>query len=84
MLIADLTLSYSFVDGGLVNAPDWAENARLSFTVNNLGDDFGETSVVKRVSSEGMVLAGGRHQPDRRSTEGYSTCRCTCPYNRAV
>ena len=58
--IADLTLSYSFVDGGLVNAPDWAENARLSFTVNNLGDDFG---TVQTVSSEGMVLEGAGTNP---------------------
>ena len=58
--IADLTLSYSFVDGGLVNAPDWAENARLSLTVNNLGDDFG---TVQTVDSEGLVLEGAGTNP---------------------
>ena len=51
--IADLTLTYSFVDGGLINAPDWAEGARLSLTVNNLGDDYGSTHTV---NDEGMVL----------------------------
>ena len=44
--ILDLTLSYSFVEGGLLGVPGWAEGARVSFTVNNLGNDFGETSVV--------------------------------------
>ena len=43
--ILDLTLSYSFVEGGLLGVPGWAEGARVSFTVNNLGNDFGETSV---------------------------------------
>ena len=59
--IADLTLSYNFVDGGLLGSvPGWAENARLSFTVNNLGDDFG---TVRTVSSEGMVLVGSGTNP---------------------
>ena len=59
--IADLTLSYNFVDGGLLSSvPGWAENARLSFTVNNLGDDFG---TVRTVSSEGMVLEGAGTNP---------------------
>ena len=44
--ILDLTLSYSFVEGGLLGVPGWAEGARVSFTMNNLGNDFGETSVV--------------------------------------
>ena len=44
--ILDLTLSYSFVEDGLLGVPGWAEGARVSFTVNNLGNDFGETSVV--------------------------------------
>lgn len=44
--ILDLTLSYSFVDGGLLGVPGWAEGARVSFTVNNLGNDFGETQVT--------------------------------------
>ena len=43
--ILDLTLSYSFVEGGLLGVPGWAEGARVSFTVNNMGNDFGETHV---------------------------------------
>ena len=59
--IADLTLSYSFVDGGLVsNVPGWAEGARLSLTVNNLGDDYG---TVRTVSDEGMELEGNDTNP---------------------
>ena len=58
--IADLTLSYSFIDGGLVSAPDWAENARLSLTVNNLGDDFGS---VHTVNDDGMVLENSSTNP---------------------
>ena len=50
--LTDLTLSYSFVDGGLLGVPAWAENARLSLTVNNLGDDFGETSVFNEDGEE--------------------------------
>ncbi len=51
--ILDLTLSYSFVEDGLLGVPGWAEGARVSFTVNNLGNNFGETSVV---SDEGEEL----------------------------
>ena len=59
--IADLTLSYSFVDGGLVsNVPGWAEGARLSLTVNNLGDDYG---TVRTVNDEGMELEGSDTNP---------------------
>ena len=59
--IADLTLSYSFVDGGLVSSvPGWAEGARLSLTVNNLGDDFGS---VRTVDAEGMKLEGSNTNP---------------------
>ena len=59
--IADLTVSYSFVDGGLVsNVPGWAEDARLSLTVNNLGDDFGS---VRTMNDEGMELEGSSTNP---------------------
>ncbi len=58
--LTDLTLSYSFVDGGLLSAPDWAENARLSLTVNNVGDDFG---TVRVVDGEGMMLEGNETNP---------------------
>ena len=59
--IADLTLSYNFVDGGLVsNVPGWAEGARLSLKVNNLGDDFG---TVRTVNDEGMELEGNDTNP---------------------
>ena len=59
--IADLTLSYSFVDGGLVSSvPGWAEGARLSLTVNNLGDDYGS---VRTVNAEGMELVGNNLNP---------------------
>ncbi len=58
--IADLTLIYNFVDGGLLGVPDWAEGARLSLTVNNLGDDFG---TVRTVDAEGMVLEGNNTNP---------------------
>ena len=50
--ILDLTLSYSFVEGGLLGVPGWAEGARVSFTVNNLGNDFGETSGVNEDGEE--------------------------------
>ena len=59
--IADLTLSYSFNDGGLVSSvPGWAEGARLSLTVNNLGDDFG---TIRTTNEEGMVLEGQETNP---------------------
>lgn len=59
--IADLTLSYNFVDGGLLsNVPGWAEGARLSLTVNNLGDDFGSVSTS---NDEGMELEGQGTNP---------------------
>lgn len=43
--LLNLTLSYDFVAGGLLPAPRFMQGARLRFTVNNLGDDFGSTSV---------------------------------------
>ena len=52
--ILDLTLSYSFVEGGLLGVPGWVEGARVSFTVNNLGNNFGETSVENDEGEEGM------------------------------
>ena len=59
--IADLTLSYSFNDGGLISSvPGWAEGARLSLTVNNLGDDFG---TIRTTNEEGMVLEGQETNP---------------------
>ena len=59
--IADLTLSYSFNDGGLVSSvPGWAEGARLSLTVNNLGDDFG---TIRTTNDEGMLLEGNQINP---------------------
>ena len=44
--LIDLRLSYHFGEGTLLPSPDWAAGTRVSLTVNNLGDSFGETSSV--------------------------------------
>ena len=43
--LLDLTLSYEFGAGGLLPTPEFLDGGRLVFTVNNLGDKFGETDV---------------------------------------
>ena len=60
--LTDLTLSYSFIDGGLVNAPEWARDARLSLTVNNLGDDFGESRTFNDEGEE-LTQTGTSRSP---------------------
>ena len=55
--IIDLRLGYDIGQGTLLPSPDWAKGARVSLTVNNLGDSFGESSVVGSVGEEVSVSA---------------------------
>ena len=55
--IIDLRLGYDIGEGTLLPSPDWAKGARVSLTVNNLGDSFGESSVVDSVGEEVSVSA---------------------------
>ncbi len=57
--IVDLRLSYNFAEGGLLSVPGWAEGARLSFIVNNVGNKFGKTQLL---NEEGMMLE--QSEPD--------------------
>ncbi len=41
--IVDLRLGYTLSEDGWIPAPSWAADTRISFTVNNLNDSFGET-----------------------------------------
>ena len=56
--IVDLRLSYDFGEGTLLPLPGWAEKARVSFTVNNLNDAFGESTTVAGGVEEVRVSAG--------------------------
>ncbi len=56
--IIDLRLGYDIGAGTLLPSPDWAKGARVSLTVNNLGDSFGESSVVGSVGEEVSVSSG--------------------------
>ena len=41
--VIDLSLRYSFSEGRLFPAPAWARDTRVTLTVNNVRDSFGET-----------------------------------------
>ena len=56
--LIDLRLGYDIGEGTLLPSPDWAKGARVSLTVNNLGDSFGESSVVDSVGEEVSVSSG--------------------------
>lgn len=56
--IVDLRLSYDFGEGTLLPSPGWAEKARVSFTVNNLNDSFGESTSLSDGVEEVRVAAG--------------------------
>ena len=43
--LLDVTLSYQFGPGGLLPTPAMLDGGRIIFTVNNLTDDFGETTI---------------------------------------
>ena len=53
--LVDLRLGYDIGQGTLLPSPDWAKGARVSLTVNNLNDSFGESSVVSSVGEEVSV-----------------------------
>ena len=55
LTIIDLRLGYDIGEGTLLPAPDWAKGARVSLTVNNLGDSFGESSIVDSGGEEVSV-----------------------------
>ena len=58
--ITDLRVSYHFAAGGLLPTPAWAEGARLTLTVNNLGDNYGKTRVT---NDEGEALSQQASDP---------------------
>ena len=58
--LLDLTLSYQFGAGGLLPTPRFLDGGRLSFVVNNLTDEFGETKVF---GSDGQPLPQSSPDP---------------------
>ena len=55
--IVDLRLSYDIGEGTLLPSPDWAKGARVSLTVNNLSDSFGESERSSSAGGREMVVS---------------------------
>ena len=55
--IIDLRLAYDIGQGTLLPSPSWAKGARVSFTINNLNDSFGESTAVNEEGYEVRVPA---------------------------
>lgn len=55
--IIDLRLAYDIGQGTLLPSPNWAEGARVSLTINNLGDSFGEATTSGSEGHEVRVAA---------------------------
>ena len=60
--LLDLTLSYEFGSGGLLPTPAILDGGRIIFTVNNLTDDFGETSIYNQ-DGEALMQASSDPSP---------------------
>ena len=58
--LLDLTIRYQFGPGGLLPTPGMLDGAQIIFTVNNLTDDFGETSIYNQ---DGMQLQQSSSDP---------------------
>ena len=60
--IMDLRLGYDIGQGTLLPSPNWAKGTRISLTVNNLGDSFGETSSMNE-AGEALELGSASRSP---------------------
>ena len=56
--IIDVRLAYDIGQGTLLPSPNWAKGARVSFTINNLNDSYGESTSLTTDGYEVRVAAG--------------------------